>query len=243
MVQLDKVGVTYANGVMGLVEISLSINAGDFVFLTGATGSGKSTLLKLLYAEVSPTSGRIVVGDKVVSDLTPRHIPALRRTMGIVPQDFGLLPNKRVWENVAYALRVVGFNKKDIRERVPDILERVGMAHRIDALPSELSGGEQQRAAIARALAHNPSLLLADEPTGNLDSETSWGIIQVLDQVNARGATVIVASHDEAVIHRLGRREVRLDHGEIVSDSEVKSVGALVSMPMQGEVGVSAGSD
>ncbi|MEP0765832.1 MAG: ATP-binding cassette domain-containing protein [Fimbriimonadia bacterium] len=220
MVRFERVSVVFANGVVGLSEVTLTIRPGEFVFLTGTTGAGKSTLLKLIYAEVLPAAGRVLVGDRVVNELRERDIPALRRSMGVVPQDFGLLPNKRMWENIAYALRVVGMSKREIRQRVPEILERVGIGHRLDSFPAQLSGGEAQRAAIARALAHDPSLLLADEPTGNLDSETSWGIIQLLDQINARGATVIVASHDEAVIQRLGRRVVRLERGEVVSDSD-----------------------
>lgn len=242
MVSYERVGVTYANGVMGLVEVSLTIAPGEFVFLTGSTGAGKSTLLKLAYGELMPTSGLVRVGERVVNELRLKDIPALRRSMGIVPQDFGLLPNKKVWENVAYSLRVIGMGKREIRKRVPSILERVGMMHRVDAYPAQLSGGEAQRAAIARALAHNPPLLLADEPTGNLDGETSWGIVQLLDQINARGATVIVASHDEAVIGRLGKRVVRLGQGEILEDSATMPDCAAVMMATE-EVGAAAGSD
>jgi cell division transport system ATP-binding protein len=219
MVHFDRVGVTYPNGTLGLTEVTLSVYPGEFVFLTGTTGAGKSTVLKLIYAELTPTEGRVTVMDRSISGLRPSEVALLRRSMGIVPQDFGLLPNKRVWENIGYALRVIGTSKRDIRRRVPDVLERVGVAHRIDAYPEQLSGGEAQRAAIARALAHNPALLLADEPTGNLDYETSWGIIQLLDQINSRGATVIVASHDQHVIERLERRVVRLSRGEIVEDT------------------------
>jgi cell division transport system ATP-binding protein len=230
MVEFDNAGVTYPNGVAAVARVSLRVGPGEFVFLTGTTGAGKSTLLKLIYAEVRPTEGRVIVGDRVVNELRPREIPALRRSMGVVPQDFALLPNKRVWENVAYALRVVGMSRREIRRRVPDVIERVGLIHRIESFPNQLSGGEAQRAAIARALAHNPSLLIADEPTGNLDSETSWGIIQLLDQINARGATVIVASHDEAVIRRIGKREVRIEQGEVVSDTRPPEMRAVVQM-------------
>jgi cell division transport system ATP-binding protein len=217
-VEYKDVYVEYPGHVKGLRGVSLQIAKGDFVFFIGKTGAGKSTLIKLLTREVLQTSGSIVLGGRDLSNLRDREIPALRREMGIVPQDFALLPRKRVWENVAYAMRAVGNTRREVRRRVPDILEQVNIAHRADAFPNELSGGEQQRVAIARALINNPPLLVADEPTGNLDPEHSWEIMELLMALNLRGTTVVVASHDMMVIHRVGKRIVTLDQGRVLSD-------------------------
>ncbi len=188
------------------------------MFLVGKTGAGKSTILKLLTREVRQTSGSIKLQGRDIGRIKSREVPALRRQMGVVPQDFALLPRKRVWENLAYAMRAAGNTRKEVRTRVPDILEQVSMGGRADAFPHELSGGEQQRVAIARALINNPPLLLADEPTGNIDPEQSWDIMELLRKVNQRGATVLVASHDMMVIHRMGKRIVTLDDGTITDD-------------------------
>jgi cell division transport system ATP-binding protein len=214
----DQVEVKYSEYVSALRGVSLSIQRGDFVFLCGKTGTGKSTLLKTLTKEVRATSGSVKIWGVDMNDIPDEEIPLLRRSMGIIPQDYGLLPRKRVWENVAYAMRAVGATKKQVREKVPQILESVNIGHRADAFPHQLSGGEQQRVAIGRALINDPKLLIADEPTGNLDPEHSWEIMELLLQLNRKGATVLVASHDMMVIERMGRRIITLEGGRIASD-------------------------
>lgn len=214
----DNVEVKYSEYVYGLRGVSLSIHRGDFVFFLGQTGSGKSTLLKLLSKEVRPTSGHAYLWGQDLASVHERDVPALRRQMGIVPQDYGLLPRKRVYENVAYAMRAVGATRKEVRARVPEILERVHIGHRADAFPHQLSGGEQQRVAIGRALINNPPILLADEPTGNLDPEHSWEIMELLLELNSKGTTILVASHDWMVVERVGRRVVTMHQGRLVSD-------------------------
>lgn len=184
----------------------------------GKTGTGKSTLLKLLSREVKPTNGMVHLWGRSVGEIGDREVPMLRREMGIVPQDFALLPRKRVYENVAYAMRAIGATRRDVRRRVPEILERVHVGHRADAFPHQLSGGEQQRVAIGRALINNPPLLLADEPTGNLDPEHSWEIMEILMELNRRGTTVIVATHDQMVVERMSMRVVTMQAGRVVSD-------------------------
>lgn len=218
-IQYQNVEVRYTEFVAGLKGVNLSIDRGEFVFFVGRTGSGKSTMLKLLTREVVATSGRVTLTGRDLGAMRGGDIPSLRREMGIVPQDFALLPRKKVWENVGYAMRAVGASKREVRRRVPEILERVNILHRADAYPGELSGGEQQRVAIARALINNPSLLIADEPTGNLDPEHSWEIVEILRQLNLRGTTVLVASHDMLVIERAGGRIVRLENGLVASDT------------------------
>jgi cell division transport system ATP-binding protein len=214
----EHVEVRYSDLVTGLRDFSLQIQRGEFVFFVGRTGAGKSTLLKLLTREVRHTGGKIRLRERDLGEVRERDIAGLRREMGIVPQDFALLPQKKVWENVAYAMRAVGHNRKEVRRKVPEILERVNIAHRADAFPHQLSGGEQQRVAIARALINNPPLLLADEPTGNLDPDHSWEIMELLASLNLRGTTVLVASHDMMVVQRMGKRIVTLDEGHLMSD-------------------------
>jgi len=221
-----KAEVRYTELVYGLRDATLSIDRGEFVFFVGKTGAGKSTLLKLLTREVRNTSGKVIFAGRDLTNLPDRLVPALRRQMGIVPQDFALLPRKRVWENVAYAMRAVGQSRKDVRKKVPEILEQVRIGHRADAYPHELSGGEQQRVAIGRALINNPPLLLADEPTGNLDPEHSWEIMELLRELNTKGTTVLVASHDMMVVERMGKRVVTLDHGAILSDTKSGAANA-----------------
>jgi cell division transport system ATP-binding protein len=217
-ISFERVEVKYSDIVYGLRDVSLRIDAGEFVFLTGTSGAGKSTLLKLVTNEAKPTGGRVVMNGREIGGIATRHVPGIRRQMGIVPQDFALLPRKRVFENVAYAMRAVGHSKRDVRTRVPQILQRVHIAHRADAFPHELSGGEQQRVAIGRALVNDPPLLIADEPTGNLDPEHSWEIMELLKELNRNGTTVVVASHDMMVVQRMGERIVTLDHGRVLSD-------------------------
>lgn len=217
-ISFENVEVKYSDIVYGLRGASLRIEPGEFVFLTGLSGAGKSTLLKLLTKEERPTTGRVYLNGREIGGITSRHIPGIRRQMGIVPQDFALLPRKRVFENVAYAMRAVGHSKREVRERVPEILRQVHIAHRADAFPHELSGGEQQRVAIGRALVNDPPLLLADEPTGNLDPEHSWEIMELLKELNRNGTTVVVASHDMIVVERMAERIVSLHQGKIVGD-------------------------
>jgi len=216
--------VRYSRHVFGLRRVTLSVNQGDFVFFIGKTGAGKSTLLKLLSREVRATSGSVLYQGRPLERLRERDVPGLRRNMGIVPQETLLLPRKRVWENVAYAMRAIGHSKRDVRRRVPEILESVNIGQRADAFPHELSGGERQRVLIARALINDPPLLLADEPTGNLDPEHSWDVMQVLLDLNARGTTVLVASHDMMVIHRMNRRIITLDQGVVIADTAQEAV-------------------
>jgi len=221
LIQFDNVEVRYGKIVYGLRGVSLCVEPGEFVFFVGKTGAGKSTVLKLLTREVRDYTGSVKLAGKEMNTYKDRHISRLRRTMGIVPQDFALLPRKRVWENLAYAMRAVGHSRKEVRNRVPEILQQVKVGHRADAYPNELSGGEQQRVAIGRALINRPPLLLADEPTGNLDPEHSWEIMELLSELNQAGTTVLVASHDMMVIHRMGKRIITLDQGRVTNDSAI----------------------
>ena len=219
-IQFEKVEVRYSDVVSGLRGVTLEIQKGEFVFLCGRTGSGKSTFIKCLTKEVQQTRGNVTLDGRNINHLTPKEVQLLRREMGIVPQDFGLLSNKRVWENVAYALRSIGRSRREVRKAVPEILERVNILHRADAFPGELSGGEQQRVAIGRALINNPPLLLADEPTGNLDPSHSIEIMELLAELNQRGATVIVASHDMRVVEHMDKRVINLDFGRIKDEEQ-----------------------
>jgi len=227
----DDVEVKFSEYVYGLRGVSLTIQKGEFVFFVGQTGTGKSTLLKLLTKEVNPTSGSIYLWGVDMGEISDAEIPLLRRSMGIVPQDYALLPRKRVMENVAYAMRAVGHTKKEVRQRVPDILEMVNIGHRADAFPDQLSGGERQRVAIARALINRPGLLIADEPTGNLDPDHSWGIMELLLELNRRGTTVLVASHDMMVVERMGKRIVRMLGGRVASDEAAAPPEEVIAIP------------
>jgi cell division transport system ATP-binding protein len=220
MIELRNVSVVYASERTALLDVDLSIGKGEFVFVVGSTGAGKSTLLKLLYREEVATRGAVFVEGQDVARLKPREVPFLRRRMGVVFQDFGLLPNRTVFENVAFALRVIGAGRREVRRKVPAALELVGLVHRCDAFPHQISGGEQQRVAIARALVNEPPLLLADEPTGNLDPDTSLGIAQILANINVLGTTVIVATHDKQIVDTLQRRVVEIDRGCLVRDEQ-----------------------
>jgi cell division transport system ATP-binding protein len=208
----------YGVGAMGLDNATFSVRRGEFVFLVGSTGSGKSTLMRLLIKELEPTSGTIRVAGRDLSEVTRKKVPFYRRNIGIVFQDFKLLPNRTVHDNVAYALQVTGGSRKEIRAKVPDILRLTGLSTKLHNFPDQLSGGEQQRVSVARAFVNHPPLLLADEPTGNLDPETSIGIMQLLYRINRTGTTVVVATHDAQMVDRMRRRVIELEQGRIVRD-------------------------
>jgi cell division transport system ATP-binding protein len=220
MISLRNVSLIYPNGVRALERVNLEIAKGDFVFLVGHSGTGKSSLLKMLYRESVPTGGEITVDGIRVDRLRRGRIPALRRHLGVVFQDFKLLTDKTVWENVAFAMQVTGAHTKDVMRQVPRALDLVGLSHKSRMYPGELSGGEAQRTAIARALVNNPKILLCDEPTGNLDPSNTTEIMELLLRINLKGTTVLVATHNQAVVDRMRRRVVRLEDGKIVTDEE-----------------------
>ena len=221
MIQIHNVHMSYQNDAAALNGITLSVRKGDFVFLTGVSGAGKSTLLRLIYAALQPSRGQILVDGQNLSRMSRREIPYLRRGIGVVFQDFKLLPNRTVLENVAITLEVLGWSKKDIGKKVYHVLKQMGLEHKIDSTPLRLSGGEQQRVALARALVNDPKILLADEPTGNLDEENKEQILSIFREANIRGTTVLVASHDRRLIESCHKRIVVLDKGRIVEDSDV----------------------
>lgn len=218
MVHIESVTKLYSNGVVALSDVSLRVERGEFLFIVGPTGSGKSTLLKLLYRDELPTRGHVTVNGREVTALPSRAVAGLRRSLGVVFQDFKLLPQRTALDNVVFALRVTGTPSAAIPPRALRALELVGLAHRVEAMPAELSGGEQQRVSIARAIVNDPPLLLADEPTGNLDPDSSWEIIQLLSRINFRGTTVIVTTHNKTIVDILRRRVVQLADGHVVRD-------------------------
>jgi cell division transport system ATP-binding protein len=218
VIEFSRVTKTYASGDIGLEDVSFTVRRGEFVFLVGSTGSGKSTVMRLLIKELEPSSGTIRVAGRSLADITRKKVPYYRRNLGVVFQDFKLLPNRTVHDNVAYALQVTGGTRKDIRAKVPDILRLTGLSTKLHNYPDQLSGGEQQRVSVARAFVNHPPLLLADEPTGNLDPETSVGIMQLLYRINLTGTTVVVATHDHAMVDRMRRRVIELSRGRIVRD-------------------------
>ena len=218
MIELSNVVKTYDPGVKALNGISLKIDDGEFVFLVGPSGSGKPTIIKLLTAELEPTAGSVLVNGFVLEKIRPRAIPYLRRTLGVIFQDFRLIENKTVYDNVAFAMRVIGAGEGAIKKRVPYVLDLVGLENKGRRLPHELSGGEQQRVAIARALVNNPSVIIADEPTGNLDPSRSLEIMMLLEQINALGTTVMVVTHEKELVNRFTKRVVAIDEGKIISD-------------------------
>ena len=216
MIEAYHLSKTYARGVFALRDLSLRVEKGDFVFLTGPSGAGKSTLLRLLLRQDVPSEGQLIVGGRNLATLTTRQVQSYRRSLGFVFQDFKLLPAKTVLENVSFVPRVLGMAEAQQQRRTFQVLKWVGLQHRMSAYPLELSGGEQQRIAIARALVNDPAIILADEPTGNLDPDLSLEIMNLFREINARGTTVVVATHDRELIRRVGRRAVTLDHGNIV---------------------------
>src|SRR5271169_4297621 len=218
MIELQNVTKTYRAGTVALRDVSIQIDKGEFVFVVGSSGSGKTTLLRLLLREELPDSGRIIEAGRDIVNLPKWRVPYLRRNIGCVFQDFRLLPNKTVFENVAFGLEVIGRPSTVINQQVPQILELVGLSHKSPSMPNELSGGEQQRVAVARAFVNRPLILLADEPTGNLDPQTSQGIMQLLDRINRTGTTVVVATHDEVLVDKMRRRVIELSNGRMVRD-------------------------
>ena len=217
MIRLKDVEKTYENGTKALQGISFTIEDGEFVFLVGPSGSGKSTIIKLLTGEVIPTAGRVMVNGFSMSRISDRQIPYMRRTIGVIFQDFRLIPKKTVFDNLSLAMRAVGATPRDIRTRIPYVLELVGLKGMEDRYPDELSGGEQQRVAIARALVNNPSTIVADEPTGNLDPNRSLEIMTLLERINALGTTVVVVTHEKSLVNHFDKRVIMIDHGVVAA--------------------------
>ena len=220
MIKFDDVGLTYSNKVRALRSVTFDVAKQDFAFLVGPTGGGKSSILRLIYRDAIPTHGRVHVFNRDITKINSREIPYLRRRIGVIFQDFLLIPTKTTRENVAFALEVKGASQKQIETLVPEVLEQVGLEKKAKMKPTELSGGEQQRVCIARALVNKPDILLADEPTGNLDPDTSIEIMEIVDRINSRGCTVMVATHDENIVNRFRKRVITVVAGAITNDTE-----------------------
>lgn len=220
MIKFINVSKVYKNGSEALNNVNISVDKGEFVFIVGPSGAGKSTIIKLLLKEVEPTSGKIILSNKDITKVKNRKIPYIRRKIGVVFQDFRLLPNKTVYENVAFALEIIGTDLKKINKRVPEVLEMVELDGKANRYPGQLSGGEHQRVSIARAIVNNPPVLIADEPTGNLDPDTAWEIMKILKEINRAGTTVLMATHAKDIVDCMKRRVVALEDGEVVRDEE-----------------------
>ena len=227
MIEFSNVTKTYKNGTEALKDVNLKIDKGEFVFVVGPYGAGKSTFIKLLLREEVATKGHIEVNGYNLNKIKRRHIPQFRRSLGVVFQDFRLIPKMTVYDNVAFALRVTNVANRSIRQRVPYILNLVGLAHKARSYPEQLSGGEQQRVALARALVNNPSLLIADEPTGNVDPEMSLEIVELLNEINKCGTTVVMVTHEHELVHKFDRRVITINHGNIVSDANSADWGVF----------------
>jgi cell division transport system ATP-binding protein len=221
MIEMQDVYKTYPNGVIALNGISVRIKQGEFVYVVGPSGAGKSTFIKMMYREEKPTSGKIMINGVNLANIKNSKVPLLRRNIGIVFQDFKLLPKLTVYENVAFALEVIEESPKNIRKRVMEVLDLVRLKHKARFYPDELSGGEQQRVSIARSIVNNPAIVIADEPTGNLDPDTSWEIMDVFERINDRGTTIVMATHNREIVNTIRRRVIAIEHGKIVRD-EVK---------------------
>ncbi|MGB9813013.1 MAG: cell division ATP-binding protein FtsE [Thermovenabulum sp.] len=220
MIEMYNVTKIYSGGHIALQDITVKIQKGEFVFIVGPSGAGKSTFIKLLIREEVPTKGQIFFNGKNITRMKHSQVPFLRRRIGVVFQDFRLLPQKTVYENVAFAMEVIEAPLREIKKRVPKVLEMVGLSHKINAKPHELSGGEQQRVSLARALVNNPDVIIADEPTGNLDPDTSWEIMKLLNEINMNGTTLIVATHAKDIVNAMRKRVLQLDSGKLVRDEE-----------------------
>ena len=220
MIEIINLNKTYDNKNKALKNINIRIEEGEFVFIMGRSGSGKSTLMKILLKEVEPTSGKVIVNDMELGKMPRRYVPKYRKMLGVVFQDFRLLKDRNVYENIAFAQRVVGKPAKVIKETVPQMLALVGLADKAESLPGELSGGEQQRVSLARALVNNPPILLADEPTGNLDPANAWEIMKLLEDINKRGTTVVVVTHNRDIVERMQKRVITIDKGVVISDEK-----------------------
>ncbi|MCL1935331.1 MAG: cell division ATP-binding protein FtsE [Defluviitaleaceae bacterium] len=220
MIKINNVTKIYENGTKGLDNVSLEIEKGDFVFVIGSSGSGKTSLIRMILKEIDPTAGNIIINKTDITKLEYKHIPYFRRQLGVVFQDFKLLPSKTVYENVAFAMQVTEATGREIRRNVPTALAMVGLGRKAKAYPDQLSGGEKQRCALARAIVNNPPILIADEPTGNLDPETAWDIMMLLDDINIRGTTVVCATHAKEIVDRMQKRVVTIKHGHLLRDIE-----------------------
>ena len=220
MIEFKNVTKIYENKVYALSDVSANINRGEFVFLVGPSGAGKSTFIKMLLKEVEPTKGKIIVGGTDLSTIKRKSVPYYRRKIGMVFQDFRLIPTMNVYENVAFAMRAVEASHRDIRKRVPIVLGLVGLSNKYKAFPNELSGGEQQRVSLARAIVNNPSILIADEPTGNLDPETAQGIMELLNDINRAGTTILMATHAKDIVDNMRKRVIAIERGEIIRDEQ-----------------------
>ena len=218
MIRLIDVQKEYDNGTKALKGVNLRIDDGEFVFLVGPSGSGKSTVIKLITGEIAATEGRLMVNGYNLSNIAPRQIPYMRRTLGIIFQDFRLIEKKTVYENLAFVMRAIGASTRELRRRIPYVLQLVGLDQKADHYPGQLSGGEQQRGAIARALVNNPSMIIADEPTGNLDPQRSLEIMMLLERINELGTTVLVVTHEKSLVNRFSKRVVAIENGRIISD-------------------------
>ena len=218
MIEFRNVSKTYETGTEAVHNANFRIEKGDFAFLVGQSGSGKSTLIKMILKEVNPSKGNIIINGKDITFIKNNRIPYLRRSMGVVFQDFRLLPDKTVYENVAFAMYIVNATQRHIKRQVPMVLSLVGLSNKAKMYPNELSGGEQQRVALARALVNNPSMIIADEPTGNLDPDTAWDIITLLNDINMRGTTIVVATHAKDIVDKMRKRVIHLEKGHIISD-------------------------
>lgn len=218
MIRLIDVHKEYDNGTKALKGISMRIDDGEFVFLVGPSGSGKSTVIKLITGEIAASEGRLMVNGYNLNNISPRQIPYMRRTLGIIFQDFRLIEKKTVYENLAFAMRAIGASPKELKRRIPYVLELVGLDQKADRYPGEISGGEQQRVAIARALVNNPSMIIADEPTGNLDPQRSLEIMMLLERINELGTTVLVVTHEKSLVNRFAKRVIAIENGRIISD-------------------------